>query len=265
MSFTNFPQSPGIMNATHAQADRGQVITITYVPNGAKVAFKAFLTSFSDKYATNYNSEEVYGRMDPVQMYKGTQRSISIAIDIPAESIEEAQANLSKCSMLAQMQYPVYGTSSPDLTSAGSMQAAPFFKIKFGNLVQNARNGGALSGTMSGFSYEPNTDMGFYTSNGGDQFFPKVVSISIEFTPQHEHGLGYGSDGTARVANFPYGSVGAAKTTASAVSPEDAKTLEKVQLDNKVSDGTATQEQVDAVNEEIGSVPKDFMGNPIRD
>ena len=262
MSFTNFPQSPGLMNATHAQADRGQVITITYVPNGEKVAFKAFIRSFSDKFSTNYNSEEVYGRMDPVQLYKGTQRSISIAIDIPSESVEEAKENLKKCSALAQMQYPIYGTSSPELTSAGSIQAAPFFKIKFGNLIQNARNGGALAGTMSGFTYEPDTEMGFYVENGS-QLFPKVVSISIEFTPQHEHGLGYGTDGNARMSNFPYGTESAAKLDFG--TPEDAKTLEKVQLDNQVADGTASQEQVDAVLETVGNYVTDFMGNPIKD
>lgn len=263
MSFTNFPQSPGLMNATHAQADRGQVITITYVPNGEKVAFKAFIRSFSDKFSTNYNSEEVYGRMDPVQLYKGTQRSISIAIDIPSESVEEAKSNLKKCSALAQMQYPIYGTSSPDLTSAGSMQAAPFFKIKFGNLIQNARNGGALAGTMSGFTYEPDTEMGFYIENGS-QLFPKSVSIQLEFTPQHEHGLGYGPDGNARMSNFPYGSQSATERVDMGT-PQDAKTLEKAQLDNKVEDGTANQEQIDAVLEEVGAFTKDFMGNPVKD
>ena len=99
-NYTGFPTNPKLSNGTAYRANTmGHVIEIFSVHSGHSVKFKAFLTSFSDKYSTNYNSEEVYGRMDPVQLYKNTQRVISFAIDIPSESLEEAKANLDKCSL----------------------------------------------------------------------------------------------------------------------------------------------------------------------
>ncbi len=41
------------------------------------VVFKAFLTSFSDKYASNWNEQSVYARMDPIYTYQNTTRIIS--------------------------------------------------------------------------------------------------------------------------------------------------------------------------------------------
>ena len=167
--------------------------------NGYKVSFKAFVTSFSDKYSTNFNSEEVYGRMDPVQMYKNTQRSISIAFDVPSSSMAEAQHNLTKCAELAKIQYPVYRHQH----DAMSIQSPPLFRLKFGNLIQTSIGTGAgLPGVMNGFTYDVDVEAGFYYE--GDTYYPKLVKLSIEFTPLHDHALGFDENGKPFEGAFPF-------------------------------------------------------------
>ena len=268
-NYTGFPTSPKLSNGTAYQANSmGHVIEIFSVHSGHSVKFKAFLTSFSDKYSTNYNSEEVYGRMDPVQLYKNTQRVISFAIDIPSESLEEAKANLDKCSMLASMQYPVFSASGPEISNATSIQAAPLFKIKFGNLIQNSNinagdaKSGGLTGTMAGFDYAPDTDSGFYDPKPyGSTLYPKLVKISIEFTPQHEHGLGFTSSGQERVPNFPYGRSAMQSLSKAPPSEEDKKIDKQNQLRNAVEEGDPTQEQVDAAVDAMTAPVGPVRGN----
>lgn len=189
-----FVSTPGLFGATLNQANSGQTITISALHAEETASFKAFVTAFTDKYTTSYNSEEVYGRMDPVQMYKGTQRVISISFDVPSEGLADAQNTQSMCAALARMQYPVYGG-----TSATSISESPLFKIKFGNLISDHTNGGALVGTLAGFNYDVDTDAGFHMQ--GTNFFPKTVRISLEFTVQHTSQIGYGSGG---FNTFPY-------------------------------------------------------------
>lgn len=74
--------------------------------NGA--AFKAFLTNFKDNFKVNWNEKETFGRMDAIQTYKNTQRSINLSFDVPSFSFLEAKANFLELQKLIRMQYPVY-------------------------------------------------------------------------------------------------------------------------------------------------------------
>ena len=42
-----------------------------------RALFGAFLTSFSDSMASNWNEEQVYGRQDPIGTFQSTTRKIS--------------------------------------------------------------------------------------------------------------------------------------------------------------------------------------------
>ena len=79
---------------------RLQKIELYHIPTGASVAFKAWVTDFSDKFESEWGSEEVYGRMDPIQTFKGTKRTIDLAWDVVAASEEEAIDNMKKCTRL---------------------------------------------------------------------------------------------------------------------------------------------------------------------
>ena len=102
-------------------------ISITSAVTGYVVEFPAFLTDFSQTFDATWNSENVFGRMDPIATYQGTKRSISLGLDIPAGSIGEAQDNLKRCSSLTTMVYPGYNN--------GVLSKAPLVRIKFANLI----------------------------------------------------------------------------------------------------------------------------------
>lgn len=82
--------------------------SIEKIDNGSQASFKAFLTTFKDNFKVNWNIKETFGRMDAIQSFKNTQRSINIAFDVPSHSEEEAIINFNELKKLISMQYPVY-------------------------------------------------------------------------------------------------------------------------------------------------------------
>ena len=84
------------------------VISFLHVPTNSTVFFKAYVTEYNENFACSWTPTEVYGRTDPIQTYKGTKRSISLAFDVPAASMGEAYENLGRVSKLVQMLYPTY-------------------------------------------------------------------------------------------------------------------------------------------------------------
>ena len=49
--------------------------------------------------------------------------------------------------------------------------------------------GGGLLGTIGGFTYSPDLDLGVFPAE--DDLFPKLVNVSFQFTVIHEHELGW--------------------------------------------------------------------------
>lgn len=113
---------------------KGLVLEFFHVPSGKIVKFKALITQFSDKYESGWNSEDVYGRMDPIQTFQGTKRIISLGWDVVAASLEEAKENLQKVTLLLAMLYPTYDGVGG---GASTISAAPIFKLSFVNLIKD--------------------------------------------------------------------------------------------------------------------------------
>ena len=207
----------------------GHRLEFFHVPTSSVVDFKAMITSFSDNYESSYDSEDVYGRMDPIQTFKSTKRTITVDFDVVAASLTEAKQNKEKCALLLNMLYPVY--SAPDGAGASSLKAPPLFKVLFGNLIMDSSSGskvpgsaaeGGLLGTVSGFNFQPEVEIGFFSEDSG-ALYPKVVKLQCQLTVQHQHRLGWGSDGNPLKDGFPYGeSVGKAQEQAgSASAPQE--------------------------------------------
>lgn len=184
-------------------------IQFYHVPTTARVRFKAWVTSFSDSYQSNWNTEDAYGRMDPITTFQNTTRVITIEWDVVAASKPEAISNMDKCERLFKMLYPTYQASSGD--SAGSIAGAPIFKVKFGNLISTpgapALGGvstSGLMGTMGGFDYSPDFEAGFFLSNGA--MYPQRISLSAEFQVIHNFQVGWNDETSHfRAHNYPYG------------------------------------------------------------
>ena len=103
-------------------------LTIKSVVTDLTVEFPAFLTDFSQTFDATWNTEDVFGRMDPIATYQGTKRTMSLGFDVPAGSIDAAKANLERCAGLVKMVYPVYINRV--------LSKPPLVRIRFANLIR---------------------------------------------------------------------------------------------------------------------------------
>lgn len=72
------------------------------------ISFHAFLTSLNDDYAANYESTDGFGRVEPVKIYKGTQRKIGMSFYVVATSPQDFDDMWVKLNKLTTMWYPQY-------------------------------------------------------------------------------------------------------------------------------------------------------------
>ena len=156
-------------------------IQLKHLPSGDDIFFKAMLTQFEDQYTSDWTTEALFGRMDPVRTFRGTQRIITLGWDVVAASLDEAKHNFENCSTFLRMLYPSYDGASigaqqrpPNLVAsatsntadnaavtgntntvlssqgtqltttqhAATIQSAPLFRLKFANLIQSAAAAG---------------------------------------------------------------------------------------------------------------------------
>ena len=183
----------------------GFTLEFYHVATDRLTSFKAMVTNFSDKYQSEWEQEDVYGRMDSIQTFKSTKRVIDVSWDVVAGSVDEAILNMDKMSEMASILYPVYDSSG----SATGILSGPMMRVQFGNLITRspepatARETGLL-GTCSGFNFEPDMEDVFY-SDGAKKMYPKIMRISCTFTVIHEQPLGFNTSGNKRTPTFPYG------------------------------------------------------------
>lgn len=103
------------------------VLKITSVASKLAVQFPAFLTDFSQNFDPQWNSEDVFGRMDPISTYQGTKRTMSLGFDVVAGTQDGAKKNLKRCKDLVKMVYPVY--------KKNILSKPPLVRIRFANLI----------------------------------------------------------------------------------------------------------------------------------
>jgi len=190
-------------------ASAGQTVEIYHIPSKSSVIFKAMMTQFDDAFTSNWTSEQAYGRMDPLQTYQNTSRVISLGFDIAAASAKEAEINLQKVSSLAQFLYPTYDAD-------GLISSSPFCRIQFMNWSTETKgirpqvglaSQTGLMGTINGFTFAPNLDLGVFPESDYDLLLPKLLNVSFTFTVLHNHSLGWikGKEGVVpREEYFPY-------------------------------------------------------------
>ena len=174
------------------------------------VEFKGFITEMSDNFQSSWETEEVYGRMDPIGTFKNTKRTISLGWTIPAVSIDEAKSNFDAIRSLTAMLYPGYSAGQVNvdgrsLVTANSISKPPLIRLRYANLIQ-AANGEGLLGWIDGFNVQPNLEMGFFIE--GNNQYPKVYTMNCNFNVLHEHDLGWNESGSwigTNSAKFPFG------------------------------------------------------------
>ena len=197
--------NPGGLKPTGTVRE-GKAIQFYHVPSKHSIDFKAFITEFSDQFTSNWESEEIYGRMDPIRTFSSTQRQITLAFDVVAATAEEARHNLKNISMLAQFHYPSYDEG---ISSTTAINQSPLLRVKYMNWIckANSPDGSVeTSGLLvasSGFTYSPNLDDLTFSLNG--MLYPKFVNVSVTLDVLHEHELGWEAAGVRDGSqSFPY-------------------------------------------------------------
>mgnify|MGYP001362742205 CR=1 FL=1 len=95
------------------------------------ISFHAFLTELGDTITPGYNSINGYGRMDPVQQYVSTSRSLRVGFTVYATNREDFDEMWYKINKLVTLLYPQW--SQGTFVHAGETgHAIDFFGIKLG-------------------------------------------------------------------------------------------------------------------------------------
>lgn len=156
-------------------------IMFKHVPTRKMVNFEGWVTSFSDQFTSNWSSQNVYGRMDPLVAFEGTQRVISMDFDIVSANFNDAKINLAAIAELIKFQYPMYNQSSR--AAQNTLKAAPLIQIRWTNLLSNATDGQLLTGYMNGVSYAPDVNEGGFLMTG-DVSSQGIVSVGKDADPR---------------------------------------------------------------------------------
>jgi len=247
----------GYINAPDNLFNSKQVIKFDPIfASGQAVKFHAFVTDYSDNFESNWERDETYGRMDDIQTFQSTKRTIELAWQTVAASRSEAISNLRKVELLIQMLYPPYTHGGGQIFN---INGSPVVRLKFMNLIQDARTGNGLMGSMSGLAATPDLELGFFPSDDNEKVYPKVIDLSCTFYPLHEHLLGWlGSN--FNQDNFPYGSQGAGATATDSLENPAPPTLDGVPTGAQLSE--AFDHNPDPAALDLGDPSKISLGDP---
>ena len=160
------------------------------------IEFKAFITAFKDLFKPEWNEESVFGRTEPIGIYKGISRRLSFGFDAPADSVIEGKDNLSKTEDLVKLLYPTYFSPGSD-ADYKVLSQAPLIRLSFVNIIKDHKNNRGLLGYITSFDYDLNFGKDIGVFDGEANFLaPRVISFNIDFTVLHEIPLGYDTDNT---------------------------------------------------------------------
>ena len=215
------------VDGTDSLANRGLTINLVHVPTGTGVRFKAFLMAFNESYNSDWSSESVYGRADPIHMFKQTSRNISLAWKIVAATEGEAIENLVRLQRFLQMLYPTY----TEKNSAQTINQSPLIRLQMSNMIRKAAVPKNLTelrqhattaalptgllGIIKNVSVTHNMEnpevgafeLGTPGTHTTNNIVPKAIEVQMDFSVVHEHMLGWTKEGDSWT--FGGGAVGA--------------------------------------------------------
>lgn len=115
------------------------------------ISFHAFLNSLSDNYNAQYDSVDGFGRVEPVKIYKGTTRKITMSFIIASTSENDFDRMWVKINKLLTMIYPQY-TRGRDLLGDNYQFVAPFSQLVGASPLVRIRLGDLFRSNYSRFS-----------------------------------------------------------------------------------------------------------------
>ena len=247
-------------DASDAYANqRALYLSFFHLASNSEVNFKAFITSYSETFSSEWNMEQVFGRNDPIATFKSTARRISVSWDVPAASLAEAKTNLGRCNLLSQFMYPGYTGQT-----AGTLSKPPLMKIRFANLIKNSSKGpdpgarvSGLLAAVNAITITPSFDdsTGFFDEGVG-RIYPKLFTINCDFTALHEHHMGWSPGSgfnSSELQNFPFGQA-VRPTIAEGGTPAAANEGQNIESDRAVASfDSGEAERANEASEEVFS------------
>jgi hypothetical protein len=236
-SVTIQPSFP-LVDGSDALANANQIITFYQVNGARSIPFKAFITTYNETWNSDWSQETVYGRSDPIYMFKQNTRQITLAFKLPAASAGEAYENLTKVQRLVQFIYPSYSSVSTGAIPAQTISRSPLVRLNIMGLTQKQLPSTAVRGiTENDSSTAPPVPMGF----GGDfswagtngllgaianlnvnynlestdygvfqptevygMVLPKLIEVNLSFNVIHEFTVGWGDDNDFASKTYPF-------------------------------------------------------------
>ena len=160
----------------------------------AYLPFRAFLDSFNDSYAGNWNAHNYIGRAESFYSYSGFERSISLAFKVAANSKEEILPLYQKLNLLA-------GSTAPTYVDGGFMRGQ-MVALTVGDYLNDTT--GII--TTVDLSWSPeyiwhtegmdqkNTSEALLIKPDATKKLPSVLDVTIGFTPIHQNIPQFGSE-----------------------------------------------------------------------
>jgi hypothetical protein len=165
-------------------------LMIKHVATGRYLTLKGFyLTEYQDNLETKYNSENVYGRMDPIVTYQGTSRKIDLGI-LYEESKLGMDEVKSFVNHIMRFQYPVY-TKYRD-SNALAISRPPLVLVQFADWIRGEKE--------VSFDQEGNTFQPLLCAMNNFGFTPAVGFTPLD-SPFIEYGAGGDLGATQATAN----------------------------------------------------------------
>lgn len=121
--------------------------------------FHAFVENVSDSYTSNWNDTEGYGRMDAVQVYKGTTRSIGVDFMIVATSEKDFDRVWWTINRLVTMIYPQW-SKGDEISLDGQKVIQPFSQVITSSPIVRLRVGDLIASNYSRFNLARNFGLG---------------------------------------------------------------------------------------------------------
>lgn len=179
-----------------------KIIHIGSAPLGRMIAFTAFIESYKINLQKEVQEDRAASSTTTYFTDVNGNLSISLSLNIPAHSTNEAVNNVAKIEELQRLN--VLGSWSADNVSEITKTTVPIMIVHFANLISNSRKVGTnfkinsftdlvkkgFPCYLESISYEPQTDSGFFEFD--DFLYPKNIKLNLEL--KYESQKLYGED-----------------------------------------------------------------------
>ena len=191
---------PHFIDGSDAMANKGMIVSFQHVPSKEDVNFKAFITAFNETYNCDWTSETVFGRADPIHMFKNTTREITIALNVPAASEGEAFENLGRVQRLVTFLYPSYSgdktstdkVNQPDALNALTISNSPLVRLRVMNLLAARPQIGDAKGDSRSGEKQTFSTLGTFkrhVEDGGASEWPTTSGGSNKIAGNYHGGI----------------------------------------------------------------------------